>query len=132
MKALLFLFSLGLWVSCHTPDRLVLPCDQLVRIEVNDRGLFVKGSNPTRVINSKDSIERICRVLMQSKKVRYQNIAIRDSRGLVDIYLYYKNGDDYRFPFFQTNKDGGIIIYSDDFYLRNDELIHYLWYPVTH
>ena len=77
--------------GCKTPDRLVIPCEQLVRIEVNDRGLFVQGSNPTRVISSKDSIEKICHLLMQSEKVRFEDIDLKDSRGLVDIYLYYED-----------------------------------------
>ncbi len=98
------------------------------RIEVNDRGLLVQGSNPTRVISSKDSIEQICHVLMQSKKVRYQDINFKSTKGLVDIYLYYKDGDDYRFSYTQTTQNGGIVRYGDNFELRNDELINYLWY----
>ncbi|MDJ1501260.1 hypothetical protein [Xanthocytophaga agilis] len=128
-KYIALCFVLTCLTGCQTPDRIDLSCANIIRIEVENRGLFGDDHNDRRVISSKDSIQQICGILINSKKIRFKDFNGKANSGLCDIYLYYKNGNSHWFYYTQTIKDGGIVNYSDNFYLRNDELLPYLWYP---
>ncbi|SHM24423.1 hypothetical protein [Mucilaginibacter sp. OK098] len=91
-------------------------------IRVVDRGM--EGTNIV-VINKKDSIYVFNKIIHDSKTINENGLNLRDSYGLCDIIIYFKDKKSMEIGLINTRLTGGIIR-SGDYIYRNDKLLDYI------
>lgn len=91
----------------------------ITSIKIYDRGIF---GNDSVVVDNKDELRLISRLIISSNKVEHSTLNIRASHGLCELELWMKNNDKFTIVLIKTSFSGGILN-SGNFYYRNDSLL---------